>query len=165
MLSRLVINFSSKEQAFFNFMAAVTICSDLGAPPKQSVTVYIISPSICHEVMEPDAIILVFWMLNFMPTFSHSFFIFIKRLFSSSLSATRVYHQHIWGYWHFSRQFWFQLPLHPAKHFPWYTAYKLNKQGDNIQPWCTLFPIWNQCVVPCPILTVASWPSYRFVRK
>ena len=37
MLSRLVINFSSKEQAFFNFMAAVTICSDLGAPPKNKV--------------------------------------------------------------------------------------------------------------------------------
>ena len=24
-----------------------------------------------------------------------------------------------------------------------YSAYKLNKQGDNIQPWCTPFPIWN----------------------
>ena len=35
----------------FNFMAAVTICSDFGAPTK-SVTVSIVSPSICHEVME-----------------------------------------------------------------------------------------------------------------
>ena len=26
-----------------------------------------------------------------------------------------------------------------------YSAYKLNKQGDNIQPWWTPFPIWNQC--------------------
>ena len=25
-----------------------------------------------------------------------------------------------------------------------YSAYKLNKQGDNTQPWCTPFPIWNQ---------------------
>ena len=25
-------------------------------------------------------------------------------------------------------------------------------QGDNIQPWCTPFPIWNQSVVPCPVL-------------
>ena len=31
-----------------------------------------------------------------------------------------------------------------------YTAYKINKQGDNIRPWCTPFPIWNQSVVPCP---------------
>ena len=32
MLSRFVINFSSKEQASFNFVAAITICSDLGFP-------------------------------------------------------------------------------------------------------------------------------------
>ena len=36
------------------------------------------------ELMGPDAIILVFWMLSFKPTFSLSSFIFIKRLFSSS---------------------------------------------------------------------------------
>ena len=27
-----------------------------------------------------------------------------------------------------------------------YSVYKLNKQGDNIQPWCTPFPIWNKSV-------------------
>ena len=46
-----------------------------------------------------------------------------------------------------------------------YSAYKLNKQGDNRQPWCTPFPIWNQSVVPCPILTVASWLAYRFLKR
>ena len=46
-----------------------------------------------------------------------------------------------------------------------YFACKLNKQGGNIQPWCTPFPIWNQSVVPCPVLTVASWPAYRFLRR
>ena len=46
-----------------------------------------------------------------------------------------------------------------------YSAYKLNKQGDNIQPWCTTFPIWNQCVAPYPVLTVASWPAYRFLKR
>ena len=40
-----------------------------------------------------------------------------------------------------------------------YSAYKLNKQGDKIQTWRTLFPIWNQSVVPCPVLTGASWPA------
>ena len=45
------------------------------------------------------------------------------------------------------------------------SAYKLNKQGDNIQPWCTPLPIWNKSVVPCPVLTVASWPAYRFLRR
>ena len=46
-----------------------------------------------------------------------------------------------------------------------YSACKLNKQGDNIQPWRTNFPILNESVVACPILTVASWPTYRFRRR
>ena len=46
-----------------------------------------------------------------------------------------------------------------------YSEYKLNKQGDNIQPWHTSFPIWNQSVAPCPVLTVASWPAYRFLKR
>ena len=46
-----------------------------------------------------------------------------------------------------------------------YSLYKLNKHGDNIQPWHTPFPIWNQSVFPCPVLTVAFWPAYRFVRR
>ena len=46
-----------------------------------------------------------------------------------------------------------------------YSAYKLNKEGDSIQPWLTAFPIWNQSVVPCPVLTVAFWPAYRFLRR
>ena len=52
----------------------------------------------------------------------------------------------------------------PAFHMI-YSAYKLNKQGDNIQPWCIPFPIWNQSVVPWLVLTVASWPAYRFLRR
>ena len=46
-----------------------------------------------------------------------------------------------------------------------YSAYKLNKQGDIIQPWCTPFPIWNQSVVLCPALTVSSWPAYRLLKR
>ena len=44
-----------------------------------------------------------------------------------------------------------------------YSAYNLNKQSDNTQPWHTPLPIWNQSVVPCPVLTIASWPAYRFL--
>ena len=43
-----------------------------------------------------------------------------------------------------------------------YSAYKLNKQGDKIQLYCTSFPILKQSVVPCPVLTAASWSAYRF---
>ena len=53
--------FSSKGQASFGFVTIVTTCSDFGAPPKlNSVTVSIVCPSIHHEVMGPDAVILVF---------------------------------------------------------------------------------------------------------
>ena len=53
-------------------MAAVTIFSDFGAPEIKSVTVSTVSPSICHEVMGQDAMILVFGMLSFKPAFSLS---------------------------------------------------------------------------------------------
>ena len=46
-----------------------------------------------------------------------------------------------------------------------YSAYKLDKQGDKIEPWRTPFPIWNQSVVPCPVLTVAFWLAYRFLKR
>ena len=46
-----------------------------------------------------------------------------------------------------------------------YSSYKLNQQGVNIQSLYTPFPIWNQLIVPCPVLTVASWPAYRFLRR
>ena len=124
------VRFSSKEQVSFKFMAAVTICSDFRAQKIKSLTVSIVSPSICHEVMGPDARIFIFWMLNFQPAFSLSSFTFIKRLFSSSsLSAIRVVSSA-----YFSLQSWFQLVLHPAWHFLMYSACKLYKQGDIMQP-------------------------------
>ena len=48
-------------------MAVVTVHSDFGAWENK---VSIFSPSICHEVMGPDAMILLFWMLSFKPAFS-----------------------------------------------------------------------------------------------
>ena len=49
-------SFSSKEQASFNFMAAVTICSDFGAQ-ENSLSLF---PLFAHEVMGPDAMIFIF---------------------------------------------------------------------------------------------------------
>ena len=37
------------------------------------------------------------------------------------------------------------------------------KWSDNIQPWGTPFPICNQSIISCPVLTIASWPAYRFL--
>ena len=48
----------------------------------QFVTASTLPPSMYHEAMRPDTMILVFWMLSFKPAFSLSSFTFIKRLFS-----------------------------------------------------------------------------------
>ena len=88
MLSRLIIDFLPRsKQVSFNFMAAVTICYDFGVQENNSVTVSIVSPSICHELMGPDVMILVFWVL-IEASFLIFSFTFIKRLFSSSLPST-----------------------------------------------------------------------------
>ena len=108
-----------------------------------------------------------FWILSFKPAFSLSPFTFIKSLFSSSsLSAIRVV----------SSAYLKLLIFLPAILIPAcessrlvfcmiYSAYKLNKQGDDIQPWHTPFPVLNQSIVPCPILTVTSCPAYRFLGR
>ena len=72
-------------------MAAVTVRSDCRDQERKSVAVSTFSPSICHEVMGLNAIILDFWMLSFKPAFSFSSFTLIKRFFSSSsLSPIRL---------------------------------------------------------------------------
>ena len=162
MLSRFVIAFLPRSKALL--ISRLQAQSAVILEPKKirSLTVSIVSLSICHEMMGPDAIIFVFWMLNFQPVFSLSSFTF-KRLFSSSLllAITVV-----------SSAYLKLLIFLPAILIPAcassslafrmiYSACKLNKQGDNMQPWRTPLPIWNQSIVPCLVLTVASWPAYR----
>ena len=145
-------------------MAAVTICSDFGAQENKVCHCF---PIYLHEVMGPYAMIFVVWLLSLKPSFSLSSFTFIKRLFSSSsLSAIRVVSPA------YLRLLIFLLTIYiPAcasssrAFFTMYSAYKLNKQGDNIEPWRSPFQIWNQPIVPCPVLTVSAWPAYRFLRR
>ena len=165
MLSRLAIAFLPRSKCLL--ISWLQLPSAVILEPKKikSVTVSIVSPIYlpwtdgtgCHD--------LHFWMLNAESAFSLSSFTFIKRLFSSSLlSSIRVV----------SSAYLRLLIFFPAILIPacavssqafhmMYSGYKLNKQGDNIQPWCTPFPIWNQSVVPCLVLTVASWHAYRFL--
>ena len=148
-------------------MAAVTICSDFGVQKNKVSHCFYCFPSYllwsdgtgCHDLR--------FWMLSFKLVFSLSSFTFISRLFSSSLlSAIRLVSSA------YLRLLIFLLAIlipacvssSPAFH-RMYSAYKLNKQGDNVQPWHTPFPIWNQSIVPCSVLTVVSWPAYRFLRR
>ena len=46
-----------------------------------------------------------------------------------------------------------------------HSVYRLNKQGDNIWSCCTPFPLVNQSVVPCKVLTIVFWHAYRFLRR
>ena len=154
MLSRLVIAFVSRSKRLLISWLQSTSAVILEPQNIKFVPISIVSPCICHEVMGPDTMILISWMLSFKPAFLFSSFTFIRRLFSSSsLSAIRVV----------SSAYVRLLISLPAILTPvcassspaflmMYCTYKLNKQGDNIQPWCTAFPIWNQSVVLCPVL-------------
>ena len=123
MLSRLVMAFLPRSKRLLILWLESPSAVILESPKIKSLTVSVVSPYICHEVMGPEAMILVFWMLSFKPTFSLSSFTFIKRLFSSASLSARRCHLHIWGYWYFFRQSWFQLVRHPIQHFSWCTLH------------------------------------------
>ena len=118
-------------------------------------------------VIGPAAMILVFWMLSFKPPFCTLLFHFHQEtLWFLSLSAVSVVSSAYLRLLIFLPAIVIQPCASSSPAFlRMYSAQKLNKQGDNIQPWCTPFPIWNHYVVPCPLLTVASWPAYRFLRR
>ena len=84
MLSRLVITFLPRSKRLLISWLQSPSAVILEPPKIKSLTVSIVYPSIFREIMGPDAMILVFWMLSFKPTFSLSSCTFIKRLFSSS---------------------------------------------------------------------------------
>ena len=109
MLSRLVIVFLPRSKCLL--ISRLQSPSAVILEPKKikSVTVSLVSSSFCHEVMGPDAMIFIFWMLSFKLAFSLCPFTLIKRLF-------RGRHLHIWGYWYFSQKSWFQLVFHPVQH-------------------------------------------------
>ena len=75
-LSRLVIAFlPARKHLLISWLQSP---SAVILEPKKikSLTVFTVSPSICHEVMGPDAMILVFWKLSIKPTFSTLLFHF-----------------------------------------------------------------------------------------
>ena len=146
MLSRLVIAFLPRNKCLLISWLQSPSAVILEPPKIKSVVVSTVFQFICHEAIGPDAMILVFWMLSFKPVYSLSSFTFIKRLFIySSLSAIRV----------ISSSYLRLLIFLPVILIPacasssllfhmMYFAYKLNKQGDNIQPWCTFYHFSQQ---------------------
>ena len=163
-LSRFLIVCLPLSMRSFNFMAKVTICSDFGAQENKVSHCFPIylqwsDGTVCQN--------LTFWMLSFKRALWLSSFTFIKKLFrSSSLSAIRVVSSAYLRWFIFLPAILIPACASSSPAFlTMYSEHKLNKQGDNIQPWRTLFPIWNQSVFPCPVLTVAFWPAYRFLRR
>ena len=112
----------------------------------------------CHD--------LIFLNLSCKPAFSLSSFTFIKKLLSSSLLyAIRVVSSA------YLRLLIFLLAIlisacdsSSSVFCMMYFAYKLNRQSNNIQLYSP-FPIWNQPVVPCEVLTVTSRFTYRFLKR
>ena len=159
MLSRLVIAFLPRSNCLLISWLQSPSAVILEPKKIKSLTVSTVSPSISYEVMGPDAMILVFWMLSFKPTFSLSSFTLIKRLFSSSsLSAIRVVSSAYLRWLIFLLMILILACASSSSAF--YMMYsKLNKQGDNIQPWCTPFPIWNQSIFPSYIQSLKCLKS------
>ena len=109
------------QEASFNFMVAVTICSDFQAQEKEichrfhlfSIYLPWSDGTICHH--------LSILILSFKLAFSLSSFTITKRLYSSSsLVPLEWYHLHIWSCWYFPQQSCFQLVTHLARHFTWH---------------------------------------------
>src|SRR5574340_934987 len=132
MLSRLDITFLPRSKRLLILWLQSPSAVILEPPKIKSDTV---SPSISHEVMGSDAMIFVFCMLSFKPTFSLSSCTFIKRLFnSSSLSAIKVVSSAYLKLLIFLLAILISACASSSPAFlMMYSAYKLNKQGDNIQ--------------------------------
>ena len=133
-LSRFVIAFHPRSRCLLISWMQSPSAVILEPKKIKSVTVSNFSSTNCHEVMGPDAMILVFLMLSFKPAFSFSSYTFIKRLFSfSSLSAIRVVSSAYLRLLIFFLAVLIQACASSSLAFCMiYSAYKLNKQGVNI---------------------------------
>ena len=165
-LSRFVIAYFLRSKRL-NFMATVTICSDFGAQESKNLPLFPLFTHLyamkwwdqCHDIH--------FCMLSFKLAFLLSSFTFIKRLISSSSSSdVRVMSSA------YLRLLIFLLAIlipdctsSSLVFHMMYSAYKLNKGGDGIQPWHSPFIILSQSVAPCLVLTIASWLPYIFLRR
>ena len=110
---------------------------------------------------------LSFLNADFKPAFSLSSFTLIKRFFSFFLlSAIRVASPAYLRLLIFLLAILIPSCVSSSPAFcRMYSACKLNQPDDSVQPCLTPFPNLNQLVVPCNVLTVASWLTYRFLRR
>ena len=115
--SRLLISFLPRTERLLTSWLQSPSAAILEPRNIKSSSVFTVSPPICHEVVASDAVILVFWMWSIKPTYSLSHFTFIKRLFSSSISAIRLVSSAYLRLLVFLRQSSFHLEIPPAQLF------------------------------------------------
>ena len=134
-LSRLVIAFLPRSKCLLISWVQSPTAVILETKKIKSITVFIYFLSISHEVMVPDGMILVFWILSFKPSFSLSSFSFNKRIISSSfLSVISMVSSVYLRLLIFLLAILIQSCASSSPAFlMMYSAYKLKKQGDNIQ--------------------------------
>ena len=128
----------------------------------KSATIIIFSPSICQEVIGPDATIFIYWMLNFKPAFSLSSFTFIGRLFSFSLSAIRVVSLAYLRLLIYLPEILISACDSSSLAFLMlYSACQLNKQVTIYSLDVLSSQFWTSSLLHVQFLTVASWPANR----
>ena len=123
MLSRLVITFLLRSKRLLISWLQSPSAVILEPRKIKSDTVSTVSPYIYHEVMGPDAMIFVFWMLSFKPTFSLSSLTFIKRPFNSSRSAIRVVSSAYLRWLIFFSAILIPVCVSSSQHFSWCTLH------------------------------------------
>ena len=78
----------------------------------------------------------------------------------------KTYPLHIWGCWYFSQNSWSQLMSHLAWHFVWWTLHVSYISRVVIYSLDILLSQFGTSVfLPCPVLTAASCPAYKFLRR
>ena len=133
MLSRLIITFLPRSKHLLILWLQPTSSVTLKPKKIKSLTVSIVFPSICHEVIGLDAMILVLLMLSFNPAFSLSSFTLIMRPFRSLLSAISVVSSAYLRLLIFLPEILIPACASSSPAFlMMYSAYKLDKQGDNM---------------------------------
>ena len=166
MLSRLVIGFLPRRKCL-SISWLKSIFAVILEPKKiKSVTVSIIFPSIWHEVMGPDAMILAFWMLSLKEAFSlssHFHQVALQFLFTICYKSGVICISEVMDISPSNLDSSFassSLVFHMMS-----SAYNLSKQGDSIHPWCTSGPNLEPVCCSISVLTFVSWTSYRYLRS
>ena len=143
-------------------MAAVTIHSDFRAHEEEICNCFHFFPFClpcrngagCHDVSLFHYLVLS-WFFHSPPSLSSR-----DSLIPLCFLPLEWYLLHIWGCWCFYCLSWFQLVTHLAPHFSW-----VNQTGWQQTALSYPFSILNQSIVPYRVLTIASWPAYRFLGR